>query len=147
MADTDIIANNGVNVEALIAARDALAKSPEGAQFKWRAACEWKNGTHSHSTVEGFYGLGQEQRHKRTFTFDADHPELFASQDHGATPVEYVLVGLASCLTAGIAAVAQHRNIQLRSVKATIEGDMDCPPSALVRQNWQIEEGRVSGSS
>ena len=43
----------------------------------------------------------------------------------GATPVEYVLVGLASCLTAGIAAVAQHRQIQLRSVTATIEGDMD----------------------
>ena len=125
MVDTNIVANNGVNVEALIAARDALAKSPEGAQFKWRAACEWKNGTHSHSTVEGFYGLGQEQRHKRTFTFDADHPELFASEDHGATPVEYVLVGLASCLTAGIAAVAQHRNIQLRSVTATLEGDMD----------------------
>jgi uncharacterized OsmC-like protein len=39
--------------------------------------------------------------------------------------VEYVLVGLASCLTAGIAAVAQHRKLQLRSVKATIEGDMD----------------------
>ena len=36
-----------------------------------------------------------------------------------------MLVGLASCLTAGIAAVAQHRNIQLRSVTATIEGDMD----------------------
>jgi uncharacterized OsmC-like protein len=36
-----------------------------------------------------------------------------------------VLVGLASCLTAGIAAVAQHRNIQLRSVIAIIEGDMD----------------------
>jgi OsmC-like protein len=51
--------------------------------------------------------------------FDADHPELFASEDHGATPVEYVLVGLASCLTAGIAAVADHRNIQLRSVTAT----------------------------
>jgi uncharacterized OsmC-like protein len=34
-------------------------------------------------------------------------------------------VGLASCLSAGIAAVAQNREIQLRSVKATIEGDMD----------------------
>ena len=34
-------------------------------------------------------------------------------------------MGLASCLTAGIAAVAQNREIQLRSVKATIEGDMD----------------------
>ena len=125
MADTGSIADNGVNVAALIAAREALTAAPAGAQFKWRAACEWKNGTHSHSTVEGFYGLGQEQHHRRTFTFDADHPEVFASEDKGATPVEYVLVGLASCLTAGIAAVAQHRNIQLRSVTATLEGDMD----------------------
>ena len=125
MAEASSTANNGVNVAALIAAREALTKAPAAAQFKWRAACEWKNGTHSHSTVEGFYGLGQEQHHKKTFTFDADHPEIFASEDKGATPVEYVLVGLASCLTAGIAAVAQHRNIQLRSVTATIEGDMD----------------------
>lgn len=125
MADADSSADNGVNVGALIAAREALADAPQAAQFKWRAACEWKDGTHSHSTVEGFYGLGQEQARKTTFKFDADHPEVFASEDRGATPVEYVLVGLASCLTAGIAAVAQHRNIQLRSVKATIEGDMD----------------------
>ena len=117
--------NNGVNVEALIAAREALTAAPAAAQFKWRAACEWKNGTHSHSTVEGFYGLGEEQHRKTTFKFDADHPEVFASEDKGATPVEYVLVGLASCLTAGVAAIAQHRNIQLRSVTATIEGNMD----------------------
>jgi uncharacterized OsmC-like protein len=125
MADANSPVNNGVNVEALIAAREALSDAPAAAQFKWRAACEWKKGTFSRSTVEGFYGLGQEQRRKSTFTFDADHPEVFAAEDQGATPVEYVLVGLASCLTAGIAAVAQHRNIQLRSVAATIEGDMD----------------------
>ena len=35
------------------------------------------------------------------------------------------LSGLASCLTAGVAAVAQRRGIQLHSVKATLEGDMD----------------------
>ena len=63
--------------------------------------------------------------HKSVFKFDADHPEVFASEDKGATPVEYVLVGLASCLTAGIAAVAQNRDIQLRSVIATLEGGMD----------------------
>jgi|SRR5215831_14062059 uncharacterized OsmC-like protein len=125
MADAKTGVNNGVNVDALIAARDALTKAPAAAQFKWRAACEWRDGTHSLSTVEGFYGLGQEQHRKSSFKFDADHPEVFASEDKGATPVEFVLVGLASCLTAGIAAVAQHRNIQLRSVKATIEGDMD----------------------
>ena len=120
MADSDISVDNGVNVEALLGARKALTAAPEAAQFKWRASCEWKNGTYSQSTVEGFFGLGEEQSHKKTFTFDADHPEVFASEDLGATPVEYVLVGLASCLTAGIAAVAQHRNIQLHSVTATL---------------------------
>jgi uncharacterized OsmC-like protein len=36
-----------------------------------------------------------------------------------------VLSGLASCLTAGIASIAQLRAIQLRSVTARLEGDMD----------------------
>ncbi len=125
MATSDTTVDNGVNVEALLGAREALTEAPEGAQFEWRATCEWKNGTHSHSTVEGSFGLGEEQKHRTTFTFDADHPETFASEDNGAAPVEYILVGLASCLTAGIAAVAQHREIQLRSVKATLEGSMD----------------------
>ena len=117
--------DNGVNVEALLGAREALTAAPEAAQFTWRAKCEWLNGVHSHSTVEGFYGLGQEQSRKKKFTFDADHPEVFAAEDSGATPVEYVLVALASCLTGGIAAVAQNRGIQLRSAQATIEGGMD----------------------
>ncbi|MGD9539131.1 MAG: OsmC family protein [Alphaproteobacteria bacterium] len=125
MANTEITVDNGVNVAALLDARKALAAAPEAANFTWRATTEWKGGTHSNSVVEGYFGLGQEQKHKRRFTFDADHPEIFAAEDNGATPVEYVLVGLTSCLTAGIAAVAQNRNIQLRSVKATIEGNMD----------------------
>jgi uncharacterized OsmC-like protein len=125
MSDADKKADNGVNVDALLGAREVLTGAPGAAQFQWRASCEWKKGTHSHSTVEGFYGFGEEQSHKTEFKFDADHPELFAAADKGATPVEYVLVGLASCLTAGVAAIAQHRDIQLRSVTATLEGGMD----------------------
>jgi uncharacterized OsmC-like protein len=117
--------DNGVNVEALLGARQALTDAPEAAQFKWRATCSWVRGTHSRSSVEKFFGLGTEQSHKTEFKYDADHPAIFASEDMGATPVEYVLVGLASCLTAGIAAVAQNRKIQLRSVKATLEAGMD----------------------
>lgn len=119
------IVDNGVNVEALLGAREALTEAPEAAQFQWRATCQWVNGTHTRSEVEQFSGLGEEQTHKRCFRFDADHPEVFAAEDNGATPVEYVLVGLASCLTAGVASVAQNRNIQLHSVKASVCGDMD----------------------
>jgi uncharacterized OsmC-like protein len=110
MAVSNAQVDNGVNVQALLDARTALTDAPAAAQFNWRATCTWKKGTHSHSVVKGF---------------DADHPEVFASEDLGATPVEFVLVALGSCLTAGIAAVAQHRGIQLRSVSATVEGAMD----------------------
>ena len=117
--------NNGVNIDALLAAREALKGAPEAAKFTWRASCRWQKGTHATSTVQGFHGLGDEQRHKTEFSFETDHPEVFASEDQGATPVELVLVGLASCLTAGVATVAQNRGIQLRSVTSTVEGAHD----------------------
>ena len=81
MADTDTKVDNGVNVAALLDARAALTDAPEAAKFAWRATCTWQNGTHSLSTVEGFFGLGEEQSHKTKFTFDADHPAVFASED------------------------------------------------------------------
>ena len=109
MSKTAPTVDNGVNVEALLGAREALSEAPEAAQFQWRATCEWLQGTHSRSTVEGFFGLGEELLHKSTFTFDQDHPEVFASEDNGAAPVELILAGLAGCLTAGIASVAQLR--------------------------------------
>ena len=117
--------DNGVNVQALLDAREALRGTPEAAQFTWRASCKWQRGTHSRSKIGGFFGLGQEQRHKTETSFEADHPEIFASEDNGITPVEYLLVGHASCLTAGVAAVAQNRGIQLRSIESKVEGKMD----------------------
>ena len=125
-AQTEIkTVDNGVNVEALMGARAILADAPAAAQFTWRANCEWMGGVNSRSTVEGFVGLGEEQSHNQAFTIEADHPPQFAAADNGATPVEILLSALASCLTAGVAAVAQHRCIQLHSVKASVEGDMD----------------------
>ncbi|SPF76003.1 hypothetical protein ALP8811_00999 [Aliiroseovarius pelagivivens] len=118
-------ANNGVNVQALLDARDALSQAPAAAQFTWRAATEWQNGVHSRSTIEGFFGLGEEHKHRKAFTIDADHPAEFAASDNGPTPVEIVLSGLGSCLASGVASVAQNRGIQLRSVTAFVEGDMD----------------------
>jgi uncharacterized OsmC-like protein len=117
--------DNGVNVEALLGAREALAAAPEAAQFRWRAQCEWIKGTHSRTTVQGFFGLGGEQSHRAPFTFEGDHPEIFASEDNGATPTETLLAALAGCLTAGIAAVATRRGVQLRSVNAVVEADHD----------------------
>ena len=118
-------ADNGVNTQALLDARTALVDAPEAAEFTWRATNEWLRGTHSRSTIEQFRGLGAEHSHKSVFSYDSDHPEVFAAEDAAPTPVEFLLVGLAGCLTAGVAAVAQNRGIQLNSVKATLEGDLN----------------------
>ena len=125
MSTQEVVIDNGVNVEALLGAREALTEAPEAAAFVWRASSEWVGGTQTRSTVEKFFGLGEEQSHRQAFVYDTDHPEIFASEDNGSTPVEFVLVGLSGCLGAGIAAVAQNRGIQLKSVRTTLEAPMD----------------------
>jgi uncharacterized OsmC-like protein len=126
MTQTDApTVDNGVNIEALRGARQALTDAPEAAQFQWRARCDWVMGTHSRSTITDFSGLGQQHAHREVFSIEADHPQVFASEDNGATPPEIVLAALASCLTAGVATVATNRGVQLRSVAATVTADMD----------------------
>ena len=125
MTTTGAPVDNGVNVEALLGVRAALADTPEIASFQWRSTVTWVGGTHSRTDVESFYGFGEEQQHHARFSYDVDHPLQFAAQDNGVTPVEYVLVALGGCLTAGVAAVAQQRSTQLRSVRATLTAEMD----------------------
>src|SRR5262245_35620237 len=117
--------DNGVNVQALLEARDVLAGAPEAAQFTWKASSRWENGVHSTTTIKNFFGLGEEQTHKSETVFDADHPEVFATPDQRITPSEALPVGLAGWLSAGAASVAQHRGIQLRSIESTVEGNHD----------------------
>ncbi len=116
---------NGVNVQAILGARDALEKAPEAAEFVWKATSEWAGGVHTRTTVNKYLGLGQDHARQKAFQLETDHPEVFAAPDAAPTPVEMVLAGLAGCLTAGIASVAENRGIKLRSVRATVEGDMN----------------------
>ncbi len=116
---------NGVDVPTLFATIDAVAGQRELAKFRFRATNKWMAGAHSRTTVESFYGAGGEQEHKRTFEFDADHPQVLVGTDNGPTPVEFVLIGLASCLTAGIGNIASARGVELYGVEARVEGDID----------------------
>ncbi len=117
--------DNGINLPAILEARQMLSDAPEAGKFLWRASSTWKNGTHCYSRCEKFNAFGEDHPHRQEYGVEMDHPELFASEDNGATPIEIVMLGLAGCLTAGVASVATMRDIQLRSVTATLEGDMD----------------------
>jgi uncharacterized OsmC-like protein len=116
---------NGVNTEALFGALDAVKAQPEAAKFQFRAANQWVSGTHSRSTIDGFFGLGAEQNHLAPSTFDADHPEQLTGSDRGPSPVEYLLHALAACITAGIGNIAAARGVDLDRVESTVSGDID----------------------
>jgi len=116
---------NGVDTATLFATLDAVKQAPAAAQFQFRAHNEWVSGTHSRSSINDFFGVGEERAHETTFVFDADHPAVLVGTDQGPTPVEFVLHALGACLMAGIANVAAARGVTLTEVESRIEGDVD----------------------
>jgi len=119
------VPRNGVDTPTLFATINAVAEQPELAKFQFRAVNRWQMGTHSQTRIEGFSGAGGKQSHVKEFVLDADHPEVLVGRDQGATPVEFLLAGLASCLTAGIGNIAAARGVTLYEVESTVEGDIN----------------------
>jgi len=116
---------NGVDTAGLFATIDAVKADPAIARFRFRATNTWVSGTHNRSTIDGFFGAKQELRHREPTTVVADHPAVLVGEDHGPTPVEYLLHALAACLSSGIANIAAARGVTLSEVTATVEGDID----------------------
>jgi uncharacterized OsmC-like protein len=116
---------NGVDTATLFATLDAVKQAPQAARFQFRAHNRWVSGTHSRTTIHDFFGVGEERSHDGATTLDVDHPKVLVGGDHGPTPVEYILHGLAGCLTAGLANIAAVRGVELTEVTSTVEGDID----------------------
>lgn len=116
---------NGVDVPTLFATIGVVDQTRELAKFQFRAKNTWQTGTYSRTTISSFYGAGQDHEHVREFVVEADHPKVLVGEDRAPLPVELVLAGLASCLTGGIGNIASARGVELHSVEATIEGEID----------------------
>ena len=116
---------NGVDTPTLISTINAVGAKPELAKFTFRNSNEWISGTHSRSTMKGFYGAGGEHAHKASYSAESDHPAVLCGADNAPTPVEWLLHALAACLTAGIGNIAAARGVKLTRVKSTVEGNID----------------------
>ncbi len=116
---------NGVNTPVLMATINAVKETPALAKFQFRASSRWIDGTYSESRVEAFSGAGGQHSHQSQFTYAADHPAVLVGQDRGPTPIEFLLHGLAACITAGIGNIAAARGVKLTSVESRVEGDID----------------------
>jgi len=118
-------ARNGVNTPVLFATINAVKETPALGKFRFRASSRWIDGTYSESRVESFSGAGGEHTHQTQFRYGADHPAVLVGKDRGPTPIEFLLHGLAACITAGIGNIAAARGVTLTSVESHVEGDID----------------------
>jgi uncharacterized OsmC-like protein len=116
---------NGVDTSTLFATLDAVKAAPQAAKFQFRAQNEWVSGTHSRSTIHGFFGVGEERTHEQPFHYDSDHPAVLVGRDNAPTPVEHLLHALAGCLTAGLVNIAAARGITLTEVRSEVSGNID----------------------
>jgi uncharacterized OsmC-like protein len=114
-----------VNTPALLATINAVRETPALAKFRFRASNRWITGTYSESRVESFTGAGGEHNHQKEFRYGADHPAVLVGEDRGPTPIEFLLLGLAACITAGVGNIAAARGVTLTSVESQVEGDID----------------------
>ncbi len=116
---------NGVNVTQLFETIDAIKGQPEIAQFNFRAVNSWENGGANSTTVNEYDGACQSFERPQPFVFRKDEPPVLLGTDTGANPVEYVLAGLAGCLTTSLVYHAAAQGIQIDEVESTYRGDLD----------------------
>jgi uncharacterized OsmC-like protein len=117
---------NGVDVDRLGATIQAVQQNPSLATFQFRARNRWITGGHNRSTIQSFYGAGQEDTaRKKPFVLDSDEPPVLFGKDHGANPYEFVLHAFAAGLTTSLVYHAAARGIHIESVESTLEGDLD----------------------
>jgi len=117
---------NGVDVKALKETIMAVQEEPGLGDFEFRAANRWINGGHNRTSVQSFYGAGQEDTSRaKPFVLDNDEPGVLLGEDNGANPVEQVLHALAGCLTTSLVYHAAARGVEVEAVESTLEGTLD----------------------
>ena len=117
---------NGVDVDRLAATIEHISAEPALAQFRFRARNQWIDGGHNRTTIQGFFGAGQEDTSRtEPFVLDADEPPLLLGENQGPNAGEYLLQALAACLSGTLVYHAAARGIVLDGLECTVEGDAD----------------------
>lgn len=117
---------NGVDTARLFETVESIRKSPNLAVFRFRLNNNWLGGGRNKSSVENFYGVGQEDStRKKPFVINADEPAVLLGSDKAPNPVEYLLHALAACVTTSMVYHAAAKGIRIDEVESRVEGKLD----------------------
>jgi uncharacterized OsmC-like protein len=147
MTATTAPIRNGVDTDQVYTTLDALKAQPELARFEFRVSNRWLNGPHSRSTIQGFWGAGQEDSSREApFVVDASEPPVLFGANEAPNPAEYLLHALAGCLTLTIVNVAAARKVDLTEVSSTLEGVLDARGATGIDPSYRNGFERITVS-
>ena len=143
LSETKNKVRNGVDVTALSETIAAIRQEPAIADFTFRLANEWRGGDVNWSVIEGFHGACAENRHESgPFHLANAEPPVLLGGGSAPNPVEFILHALAGCLTTTMVYHAASRGIEIRSVRTSLEGDLDLHGflglDETVRKGYQV---------
>ena len=114
---------NGIDVNALTQAIEAITADPAKGQTHWQVTSCWRGGTRSDTSVKA-YSIGG-QRVAKDFTICADEPYELCGTNQFANPAEYLLAALNACMIVTYSAVCALQGIKLEELRIETEGDVD----------------------
>lgn len=117
---------NGFKVEDIMGTVDAIKREPAIAAFQFRARNKWIKGGHNRSKIHDFYGGMQEDTSRLVaWELDNSEPPILLGENEGPNPVEYILHGLAGCMTTTMVLHAAAHGIAVDSVESCLKGHLD----------------------
>ncbi|HSJ68938.1 MAG TPA: OsmC family protein [Anditalea sp.] len=117
---------NGFDLAAISGTVEAIQNNPAIADFKWRANNTWITGGRNRSYIKDFYGgCTEDESREKAFIYENSEPPILLGANESANPVEFLLHGLAGCLTTTMALHAAAKGISIERISSTLEGDWD----------------------
>ncbi len=117
---------NGLDTAQIVDTINLIKSQPSIARFQFRNSNRWVDGGENRSTIQGFYGAGQEDSSRtKAFVFVNGEPPVLLGNNEGANPVEFLLHALAGCVTTTFVLHAAARGIRIESISTKMEGDID----------------------
>lgn len=116
------VIRNGVDVDQLNEAVEAVKQDPANGKLEFQVRSEWLGGFRARHTT-GDYSVGQQPgSHQSDHVLVTDEPKEILGSDSGISPAETLLSALASCLAVGYAANAAALGIDLEELTFEITG-------------------------
>lgn len=123
MLDTTTSRVNGIDLDALAAATEAVQQDPANGLVNFRIRTEWTGQARSETTIDSCTMGGEriERRHKIV----SDEPYELLGTDSAPNPQELLMSAISACMTVGYVSQAAVRGISLTTCRIEMTGELD----------------------